>query len=232
MIDPRRFDSLGGVETDWLRARHHFSFGHYHDPARMGWGSIRVWNDDEIRPGTGFDPHPHRDMEIITYVRDGAITHRDSMGNEGRTEAGDVQVMTAGRGVVHAEHNREPGLTRIFQIWIHTAEPGAEPGWGAAKFPKADRAGSFVVLASGEPAKDGGLKIHANARVLGATVAKGQTVEHRLAHGRHAYLALAQGKAEVNGVTLAARDGAAIKDEPVIRITALEDSEIVLADAP
>jgi hypothetical protein len=232
MIDARRFDTLGNVRTDWLNARHHFSFGHYHDPKRMGWGSIRVWNDDEIQPGTGFDPHPHRDMEIVTYVRDGAITHRDNMGNEGRTEAGDVQVMTAGRGVVHAEHNREDELTRIFQIWILTAEPGADPGWGAAKFPKAERAGELVVLASGAPERDGGLKIRADARVLGATLAKGQSVSHALAPGRHAYLALAQGSAEVNGVTLAARDGAAIKDEPTITVKALEDAEIVLVDAP
>jgi hypothetical protein len=232
MIDPRRFDSLGNVRTSWLNARHHFSFGHYYDPKRMGWGSIRVWNDDEIAPDTGFDPHPHRDMEIITYVRDGAITHRDSMGNEGRTEAGDVQVMTAGRGVIHAEHNREPELTRIFQIWIQTAEPGAQPGWDAAKFPKVDRAGGFVVLASGDPEANGGLKIRADAKVLGATLKKGQTSEHRLAPGRHAYLALAKGSAEVNGVALGARDGAAIKDEDVIRIAATEDAEIVLVDAP
>jgi redox-sensitive bicupin YhaK (pirin superfamily) len=232
MIDPRRFDSLGNVRTDWLNAHHHFSFGHYHDPSRMGWGSIRVWNDDEIAPGTGFDPHPHRDMEIITYVRDGAITHRDNLGNEGRTEAGDVQVMTAGRGVVHAEHNRESELTRIFQIWIHTAEPGAEPGWDAASFPKADRAGELVVLASGDPERDGGLKIRADAKVLGATLAKGQGVEHALSPGRHAYLALARGAAEVNGVKLNARDGAAIKDEPTIRVTASEDAEVVLVDAP
>ena len=231
MIEPRRFASLGDVQTDWLHARHHFSFGHYHDPARMGWGAIRVWNDDEIQPGTGFDPHPHRDMEIITYVRDGAITHRDSMGNEGRTEAGDVQVMSAGRGVVHAEHNRESELTRIFQIWIHTAEPGAEPSWDAAKFPKADRAGALVTLASGDPERDGGLKIRADARVLGATLTKGQTAEHALAPGRHVYLALAQGSADVNGVRLDARDGAAIKDEGVVKIAALEDAEIVLVDA-
>jgi redox-sensitive bicupin YhaK (pirin superfamily) len=232
MIDPRRFDSLGAVQTGWLNAHHHFSFGHYYEPRRMGWGSIRVWNDDEIAPGTGFDPHPHRDMEIITYVRDGAITHRDSMGNEGRTEAGDVQVMTAGRGVIHAEYNRESELTRIFQIWIHTAEPGAEPGWDAAKFPKADRAGSFVVLASGNPEKNGGLKIRADAKVLGATLKKGQTTEHALSKGRHAYLVLAQGAAGVNGVALKARDGAAIKDEDVIRVTATEDAEVVLVDAP
>ena len=232
MIDPRRFEALGSVQTDWLHARHHFSFGHYHDPDRMGWGTIRVWNDDEIQPGTGFDPHPHRDMEIITYVRDGAITHRDSMGNEGRTEAGDVQVMSAGRGVIHAEHNRERELTRIFQIWIETDEQGAEPRWDAAQFPKADRAGAFVSLASGDPDRDGGLKIHADAKVLGATVTAGASVDYALAPGRHAYLALAKGVVELNGVRLQDRDGAAIKDEPRLTVTALEDAEVVLVDAP
>lgn len=118
MIEVRSFDSLGAFQTDWLNAKHHFSFGHYHDPKRMGWGALRVWNDDEIQPKTGFPPHPHAEMEIITYVRDGAITHEDSLGNKGRTVAGDVQVMSAGSGIRHAEYNMEDELTRIFQIWI------------------------------------------------------------------------------------------------------------------
>ena len=149
MIDVRAFKGLGGADHGWLKAKHHFSFGGYYDPERMGWGSIRVWNDDEIAPHTGFPPHPHANMEIITYVRDGAITHEDSLGNKGRTEAGDVQVMSAGSGVRHAEYNREPETTRIFQIWIEPEREGGKPSWGAKPFPKGDRAGSFVVLASG-----------------------------------------------------------------------------------
>src|SRR5918993_918649 len=139
MIDVRPFNTLGGADHGWLKARHHFSFANYHDAARMNWGRLRVWNDDEIAAGTGFDPHPHRDMEIITYVREGAITHKDNLGNEGRTEAGDVQIMSAGTGVVHAEYNLEPETTKIFQIWIMPDRRGAEPNWGAKQFPKATR---------------------------------------------------------------------------------------------
>src|SRR5262245_38355132 len=128
------FEQLGRFQNDWLNARHHFSFGSYHDPDRMGWGALRVWNDDTIRPGTGFDPHPHQDMEIITYVRKGAITHRDNLGNEGRTEAGDVQVMSAGTGIVHAEFNLEKVETQLFQIWILPNRRGVAPRWETRRF--------------------------------------------------------------------------------------------------
>src|SRR3954464_13489186 len=138
MIELRAFKGLGGADHGWLKAKHHFSFGGYYDPERMGWGSIRVWNDDEIAPHTGFPPHPHANMEIITYVRDGAITHEDSLGNTGRTEAGDVQVMSAGNGVRHSEYNLEPTLTKIFQIWIEPTVQGGQPTWGAKPFPKSD----------------------------------------------------------------------------------------------
>ena len=131
MIDLRPLASLGQFEIDWLSARHHFSFGHYMDPARMGVGHLRVWNDDTIAPGGGFERHGHRDMEIITYVRRGAITHRDHLGNEGRTEAGDVQVMSAGKGILHEEHNRESEPTEIFQIWIEPNQRGVAPRWEA-----------------------------------------------------------------------------------------------------
>ena len=149
MIDIRPFRSLGHADHGWLNARHHFSFADYHEPRRMGWGAIRVWNDDEIAPRSGFPAHPHRDMEIITYVRQGAITHQDSMGNKGRTGAGDVQVMSAGTGVRHAEYNLEDETTTLFQIWVETDRPGAHPSWGAKQFPKGERAGSVVTLASG-----------------------------------------------------------------------------------
>lgn len=229
MIDVRSFDSLGAFRTDWLNAKHHFSFGHYHDPKRMGWGALRVWNDDEIQPQTGFPPHPHQEMEIITYVRDGAISHEDSLGNKGRTVAGDVQVMSAGSGIRHAEYNKEDELTRIFQIWILPDERGGEPSWGSKEFPKDERSGEFVVLASGHDVDDA-LKIRADARVLGATVKAGETISYTLAAGRHAYLGLAKGAVEVNGVAVNARDGAAIKDVETITVTASDDAEIVLVD--
>jgi len=231
MIERRGFSELGGADHGWLKARHHFSFANYFDPQRMGWGPIRVWNDDEIAPNSGFPPHPHADMEIITYVREGAITHQDSLGNKGRTEAGDVQVMSAGSGIRHAEYNLESDTTRIFQIWIEPERTGGAPAWGAKPFPKGNRSGRFVTLASGFDGDGEALPIRTPARVLGATLKAGETTEHVLDAARHAYLVPAKGRVEVNGVTLEARDGAAITGETSLTITALEDSELVLVDA-
>ncbi|MXO90679.1 pirin family protein [Pontixanthobacter aquaemixtae] len=230
MIELRPFNSLGSVDHGWLDAHHHFSFGGYHDPSRVNWGALRVWNDDTIEAGTGFPTHPHNDMEIITYVRKGAITHTDSMGNEGRTEAGDVQVMSAGTGVRHSEYNREDEDTTLFQIWIIPDERGGEPNWGAAKFPKDDRSGKFVALASGH-ANDNALPIRANARVLGATVKAGESVTYDTSADRHLYLVPATGKVRIEDVEANARDGVAITQKDSVTITALEDSELVLVDA-
>ena len=230
MIDRRPFAGLGAADHGWLKAKHHFSFAGYHDPARVQWGDLRVWNDDEIAAGTGFGPHPHADMEIITYVRSGAITHQDSMGNKGRTEAGDVQVMSAGSGIRHAEYNLENETTRIFQIWILPRSRGGEPSWGARPFPKGDRSGRFVTLASGY-AEDDALPIRADARVMGATLKAGERATLTLDPKRHAYLVPAVGSVEVNGVRLDARDGAAIANETLLRVTAVADAEIILVDA-
>jgi quercetin 2,3-dioxygenase len=229
MIDIRPFDSLGHADHGWLDARHHFSFADYYDPGRMGWGRIRVWNDDRIAAKTGFPPHPHRDMEIVTYVRTGAITHQDSMGNKGRTEAGDVQVMSAGTGVTHAEYNLEDEETTLFQIWIETDQRGAQPGWGAKPFPKDARDGRFQLLASGEP-ENGALAINADARVLGATVKAGESIEFEASPERHLYL-VPSGRVRVNGVPAKPRDGVAITGEEQLRIEAEDDSELVLVDA-
>jgi redox-sensitive bicupin YhaK (pirin superfamily) len=231
MIERRPFKNLGGADHGWLRARHHFSFADYYEPGRLGWGSLRVWNDDEIEPNTGFPPHPHADMEIITYVREGAITHRDSMGNEGRTGAGDVQVMSAGSGIRHAEYNLEPEKTTLFQIWILPRTKGGQPAWGARPFPKDDRSGRLVTLASGFANDNDALPIRADARVLGATLKTGETVEYAIGATRHGYLVAATGAVEVNGVRIDTRDGAAIADVETLRITALKDAEIVLVDA-
>ncbi|MGI4730295.1 MAG: pirin family protein [Janthinobacterium lividum] len=230
MIDKRPFATLGHADHGWLNARHHFSFAGYHDPARMGWGAIRVWNDDVIGPKSGFPAHPHRDMEIVTYVRSGAITHQDSLGNQGRTGAGDVQVMSAGSGVRHAEFNLEDEATTIFQIWIEPRTRGGEPHWGARPFPKDDRAGQFVTLASGFADDGDALPIRADARVLGATLKAGESVTHSVGVGRHAYLVPATGAITVDGVRVDARDGAGLAAGDVV-ITAVEDSEIVLVDA-
>jgi redox-sensitive bicupin YhaK (pirin superfamily) len=229
MIDIRPFATLGHADHGWLDARHHFSFANYHDPARMGWGAIRVWNDDRIAAKSGFPPHPHRDMEIITYVRTGAITHQDSLGNKGRTGAGDVQVMSAGTGVTHAEFNLEDEETTLFQIWIETGRPSAPPSWGMMPFPKEARDGSFQLLASGT-ADDGALTINADARVLGATLAAGTSLSYRPDPARHLYL-VPSAAVRVNGVEAAARDGIAITGEEEVRIEAVSDAELVLVDA-
>jgi redox-sensitive bicupin YhaK (pirin superfamily) len=217
MIEIRPYRSLGGANHGWLNTRHHFSFADYHDDERMNWGALRVWNDDEIAPGAGFPAHPHANMEIVTYVRQGAITHGDNLGNKGRTEAGDVQVMSAGSGIRHAEYNLEPGTTSIFQIWIMPNARGGAPEWGAKAFPKDDRAGKFVVLASG---------------VVGVTLKAGQTAEYKLGTDRRAYLVPAAGLVEVNGARAHARDGIAVAEEETLHLTAIEDSEIVMVDAP
>ena len=231
MIEVRPFNTLGGENHGWLDAKHHFSFANYYDPSRMGWGALRVWNDDTIAADSGFPPHPHADMEIITYVREGAITHEDNQGNRGRTEAGDVQVMSAGTGIRHAEYNRERETTRIFQIWIIPNQRGGKPSWGAKPFPKDDRSGRFVTLASGIEGDVDALPIRTDARVLGATLKAGETAEYTLGGKRHAYLVPAKGKVEVNGVALDARDGAAIAEVETIRVTAVEDAEVVMVDA-
>ena len=229
MIDVRPFASLGAANHGWLDARHHFSFGSYRDPDRMGWGNIRVWNDDAIAPNSGFPPHQHSDMEIITYVRTGAITHEDSLGNKGRTEAGDVQVMSAASGVRHSEWNAEDRPTTLFQIWIEPTQRGGAPSWGAKPFPKGDRSGRWSVLASGFGEADT-LPIRTDARVLGATLRAGGTLTHEVGSGRHAYLVPAVGRIEIDGTAVSARDGVAL-GAGHHTIIASDDAEIVLVDA-
>ena len=232
MIERRPLQKLGYFNHGWLNTWHHFSFADYHDPLRVHWGGLRVWNDDIIQPGTGFPPHPHADMEIVTYVLKGAITHHDHLGNKGRTPAGDVQVMSAGTGIQHAEYNLEAEPTHIFQIWILPTRRGGHPSWGNKAFPKGDRAGRFVAVASGFDEDTDALPIRSLSRVLGATLKAGQTTEYAIGNERWGYLVPATGRAEVNGIQLETRDGAAIHDEAVIKVTALEDTEVGLVDAP
>jgi len=231
MIDIRPFATLGHADHGWLDARHHFSFANYHDPDRMGWGSIRVWNDDTIAAQSGFPPHPHRDMEIVTFVRSGAITHRDSLGNEGRTAAGDVQVMSAGTGITHSEMNREDEATTLFQIWIIPDRQGEQPGWGQREFPKATREGGFEVLASGDAEADDALPIRTDAKVAAATLAKGQSAVWNTSGERHQYLVAPKGRVTVNGREAQPRDGIAVTGESEIVVEALDDAEVVLVDA-
>ncbi|WP_423142273.1 pirin family protein [Parablastomonas sp. CN1-191] len=230
MIEIRPFASLGHADHGWLNARHHFSFADYHDPDRMSWGRIRVWNDDTIAAKTGFPPHPHRDMEIVTFVREGAITHRDSLGNEGRTGAGDVQVMSAGSGITHAEYNLEDESTTLFQIWIVPDHAGAAPSWGQRAFPRGDRAGKFEILASGTPEHDDALPIRVDAKVAAATLAAGASATWSSGPGRHQYLVAPVGRIRVNGHEVSPRDGVAIHHEETVVVEAIDDAEIVLVD--
>ena len=230
MIEHRPVAALGGGDLGWLKALHHFHVGSHGNPAHKALGNLYVWNDDAIAPGTGFPPHGHRDVEIITYVRKGYVSHRDSLGNEGRTDAGDVQVMSAGTGIQHAEVGAPDQWTKVFQIWLHPRERGGEPRWGTKPFPKRDRAGRFVTLASGFAEDTDALLIRAEARVLGATLTNGQSLTYDLAPGRRGYLVATSGRITLNDVLLEARDGAAIRDERMLRIVALADTEIVLVD--
>ena len=231
MIDIRPFADLAHRDHAWLDTRYHFSFSDYYDPARMGWGNLRVWNDDVIASKAGFPPHPHNDMEIITFVRTGAITHKDSLGNTGRTGAGDVQVMSAGTGVVHAEYNLEDEPTTLFQIWILTDRKGEAPDWGMREFPRADRAGKWVVVASGDPEKDKALPIRSDAKVLAAKLSAGDKAAYASDPARHQYLVSASGRIRVNGREAQAKDGVAITGLDQIEVEAVDDAEIVMVDA-
>ncbi|MGO1617928.1 MAG: pirin family protein [Oceanisphaera sp.] len=230
MIELRPYRELGGAQHGWLDTRHHFSFADYYHPQRMGWGQLRVWNDDTIAAHSGFPPHPHRDMEIITYVRKGAITHQDNLGNSGRTAAGNVQVMSAGTGIAHSEMNTENETTQIFQIWIMPNEKGLPPKWGTKPFPKGELSGDFVTLASGFATDTEALPIRADARLVAATLKTGQSTDYSLAKGHKAYLVPASGQIEINGVLVTAGDGVAIHDEPLLHVIAQQDSEIVLVE--
>lgn len=237
MIEIRPFESLGEAEFGWLQAKHHFSFGHYHDPARMGLGTLRVWNDDTIAPGSGFDRHGHRDMEIITYVRRGAITHRDHLGNEGRTLAGDIQVMSAGKGILHEEYNLEDDITQIFQIWIEPAAAGGVPTWQTTSFPRNAHSGQLLTLASGRAERpEEALPIRQDAALLGATLKPGDAVEISVDAGRHAYLVPAAGNILVNRASVGERTGVAVSGPETVTIVNSKDvsgdAEVIIADVP
>ena len=230
MISVTKLEDLGHFKNGWLEARYHFNFARYHDPARVGIGALKVWNDDTIQPGGSFEPHGHRDMEIITYLRRGAITHEDNLGNRGVTAAGDVQVMSAGTGIVHAERNLEKGVTTLFQIWIEPAQHAVAPHWETRRFPRDSRAGRLHPLASGRAGDRDAMPIHQDAAVLGATLQAGEEVRHPLPGGRRAYLVAARGEISVNGVAAPERAGVAVTDEDDIAIKAATDAEVVLVD--
>ncbi|WP_158756194.1 pirin-like bicupin family protein [Dyella sp. S184] len=231
MLKIRPKETLETGDHGWLNARHHFVVAANGNPANSPLGALVVWNDDQIAPGTGFGRHSHADLEIITYVRQGVVTHEDSTGNVGHTVAGDVQVMSAGTGISHSERNHGELPLKLFQIWLLPRRRGGTPSWESRRFPKADRAGRLVTLASGDPQDTEALPIRADARVLGATLLAGTTVTHALGRFRHAYLAPSQGAVFVNGQRVAVGDGIAAIDELSLIITADEDAEFILVDA-
>jgi redox-sensitive bicupin YhaK (pirin superfamily) len=230
MLQLRASSSLDGGDYGWLKARHHFAVTSEGNRANGALGGLVVWNDDEIAAGTGFGLHPHVNMEIVSYVREGTVTHRDNLGNVGRTAAGEVQAMSAGTGIRHAEHNFGAQPLKLFQIWIRPRSRGGTPQWATRKFPEADRANELVVLASGVPGDDA-LPLRADARVLGATLRAGARIDHELRHFRNAYVAPARGLLEVNGVRVAVGDGIAATDERRLTLVAQQDSELVLVEA-
>jgi redox-sensitive bicupin YhaK (pirin superfamily) len=228
MFQVRSSATLDKADIGWLKAKRHFAVTTGGNPANGPLGALVVWNDDEIAPRTGFGAHGHADMEIVSYVREGAVTHQDSIGNVGRTEAGDVQAISAGSGIRHSERNLGDAPLRLFQIWLRPRASGGEPQWGTRRFPAADRADQLVVLASGMPGDAGALPIRADAQVLGATLFAGSRLEHDLGGLRHAYLAPARGALEVNGRRVVVGDGIAAIDEPRLTILAHSDAELIL----
>jgi quercetin 2,3-dioxygenase len=232
MITVYPYASLGHADHGWLDARHHFSFSRYWNPARTGFGSLIVINDDRVEAGKGFGTHPHDNMEIITYVREGAITHEDSMGNIGRTEAGDVQVMSAGTGVYHSEYNLETTATRLYQIWIRPNAHNVPPRWEAKQFPKQPTSTALGLLASGmvEHAETGALFIHQDAAIYGGTLLAGTTIAHPIKH--QAYVLVSHGSARINDTLMQAGDGAEVTRLASITLTAETDTELLVIDVP
>jgi redox-sensitive bicupin YhaK (pirin superfamily) len=228
MLHIRSAKSLDTADYGWLKARHHFKVTPEGNPANTPVGSLVVWNDDEIAPGRGFDLHGHMNMEIISYIRRGAVTHRDTIGSAGTTSAGDVQAMSAGTGIRHSEFNLGQEPLTLFQIWLRPRHAGGEPHWGSRRFPKVDRANQLVVLASGFPEDADALPIRTDARVLGATLLAGSELTYTMGDLKYAYLAPALGVVTVNKKRLEVGDGIAAFDEPSLTIAAEADAEVVL----
>lgn len=230
MIRLRRSEDRGHLDYGWLDTRHSFSFGGYRDPAHMGFRSLRVINDDRVRPGAGFPTHPHENMEILTYVLEGALEHEDSMGNGSVIRAGEVQRMNAGRGITHSEFNHSKDAdVHLLQIWIRPYVTGNEPEYDQRDLSDFDRQDRLAVIASADGA-EGSIRIHQDARVLSGVFAAGAEAEHALEPGRHAWVHVAAGEVEVNGEVLAAGDGAALSDEARLRLRARSAADVLVFD--
>jgi len=230
MMNLRPADQRGHGSHGWLESRHTFSFAGYHDPRHPGFRTLRVLNEDRVAPGMGFGTHPHRDMEIVTYPLEGAIEHRDSLGTGSVIRPGEVQRISAGSGVTHSEFNHSPDAPLHFlQIWIQPRERGLPPSYQQLPFPEAERRGRLRVIASPD-GRDGSLTIHQDAEILGTLLHSGEETTHPLAPERHAWVHVARGTADVNGQRLTAGDGAALSDEPSLRLRGVDRAEILVFD--
>jgi len=232
MLNVRKSNERGGASFGWLNSQHTFSFGHYHDPKHMGFGPLRVINEDKVQPGRGFDSHGHRDMEIISYVLDGALEHKDSMGNGSVLRYGDVQIMSAGSGVVHSEynHSKTEGV-HFLQIWIMPNVGGAEPRYEEKHFDAADKTGKLRLIGSPD-GREGSVSIRQDA-ALYATILDGEDqVEHALAAGRQAYVHVVRGQVTVNGIALEGGDALKVTDEASVTLAQAAGAEVLLFDLP
>lgn len=230
MLKLRQAEDRGHADHGWLNSYHSFSFANYYDPDHMGFRGLRVINEDRVQPGQGFGTHPHRDMEIITYVLEGALQHRDSMGNGSIIRPGEVQRMSAGTGITHSEFNASADASVHFlQIWILPRKNGIVPGYEQKSFSNADRAGVFRLVASPDGRADS-VTICADASLYAGIFDVGERVDFQLAKERHAWIHLARGRASINGQLLKAGDGAAISNEPVVKVEGIETSEVLLFD--
>lgn len=230
MIERKAFDELAGEDIGWLTVRRHFRSTAKGVLSGAAWGCVQVWNDEEIAPSAGLPMQFHANIEIIIYVREGTVTHRDNLGNEGRIEAGSVQVVSAGTGIRHAEYNLEHLPARIFQIWVTPTSRGGSPAWGIQPCPNAEHPGCFVAIASGFNDDHDALPIRACARVLNAKLKSGESVEYVLGEPQLAYLVPSSGVVDVNGVRIYGRDGAAIQGVGIITIAAIEDTDVFMID--
>ena len=229
MFEIIRSETRGAANHGWLNAKHTFSFADYHDPERMGFGSLRVINEDRIEAGKGFDKHPHRNMEIVTYIIEGALEHKDSMGNGSMIRPGELQRMTAGKGVFHSEFNPSEGTTHLLQIWILPEKTGLEPGYEQKLFPRDAKLDRWCLLGSRD-GRDGSLTIHQDIELSAAIIEAGNSMDYRFAEGRRGFLQLVEGRLEIGDETLSSGDGVAIVDPGTITLTASEETELLLFD--
>jgi len=230
MITIRKSDDRGRADHGWLDSRHTFSFADYHDPDQMGFRTLRVINEDRVEPGQGFGTHPHRDMEILSYVLEGALEHKDSMGTSSTIRPGEVQRMSAGTGVLHSEYNpsrKEP--VHFLQIWIFPEKKSLKPGYEQKAFPDAERKNRLRLVASRD-GRDGSLTIHQDAELYTTLLSRGESVSHPLKAGRHAWVQVARGAATLNGKPLATGDGAAVSGEKSLELKATADAEVLMFD--